>query len=78
MSQTEGSVALLAWMAEHRHSQSSVAALVGVSQVTVSNWLHVRAPKLKDALALKELTGIEVDKWGRDVAASPRRRRRDT
>lgn len=50
-------------MAAHKHTQTTFARLVGVSQSKVSDWLLGRHISLANALSVRRVTNIDVESW---------------
>lgn len=63
MKQSRGSLRLAEWLKVHDLTQEAFAEKLGTHQTNVSAWLGGRTMTLKNAVAIEELTGIEVEEW---------------
>lgn len=58
---------LRVWLRDNRRTQGWLASRMGVSKMTVSDWMNFRKrgrrPCLKRAFVLEELTGITARDW---------------
>lgn len=64
MYQRNGGALLRAWLKSERRTQQWLAEQIGNSQTNISAWiLGPRPPPLEVAVAIRRVTGIEVDDW---------------
>lgn len=60
---TEPAKRLLKWRQTEKLTQADLAKRLGAKASTVSAWMCGRTPSLRDALAVRDLTGIDVEEW---------------
>jgi transcriptional regulator with XRE-family HTH domain len=66
MNQRQGGVLLRRWLKNERRTQQWLAEQIGNSQTNISAWIiGPRPPPLEVAIAIREITGIEVDEWAK-------------
>lgn len=74
MNQTQGGVLLRRWLKNERRSQQWLADEIGEpcrnSQTNISAWIiGPRPPPLAVAIAIRDITGIDVDEWTKPAEA---------
>lgn len=65
-----GGVRLRAWLDQERRSQEWLGEQIGTHQTNISAWIRGRPIPVEEAVAIKKLTGIEVEEWTVEAAES--------
>lgn len=63
MHQKLGGVRLRAWLRDHDQTQADLAEQVGTHQTNISAWILGRPIPIDKAIAIRDVTGIEVEDW---------------
>lgn len=63
MAENIGAVRLRKWLADKGHTQKWLADKIGTHQTNVSAWMLGRPVPLDMALAIRKVTGIEIEAW---------------
>ena len=67
MVQKRGGVLLREWLDEERRTQEWLAEQIGTHQTNVSAWIRGRPIPLAMAIAIRDVTKIDVEEWTRET-----------
>ncbi len=67
MVQKRAGVLLRDWLKEERRTQDWLAEQIGTHQTNVSAWIRGRPIPLAMAIAVRDVTKIEVDEWTQET-----------
>lgn len=71
MIQKRGGARLRDWLRDERRTQEWLAEQIGTHQTNVSAWIRGRPLPVRMAIAIRDVTNIEIDDWAQDIESGP-------